>query len=160
MTEALDAATAALPPPWVRPPGAGWCAFELAVLDAAGRRFSLPVSHWLGPVRAPVLTYDAVLPFSTPAAVVPLAGLIRSLGITQVKVKVGKDLDTDVHRIRVLRSLLGSEADLRVDANCAWTAEQALVAIEALRRYRISAVEQPVAADDLAGPPAADGHVP
>ena len=148
---ALDAAAAALPASWVRPPGAGWCAFELAVLDAAGRLFGLPVSYWLGPVRTPVLTYDAVLPFSSSAAVVPLAGVIRSLGITQVKVKVGRDLDTDVSRIRLLRSLLGSEADLRVDANCAWTDEQALAAIEALRRYRISAVEQPVAADDLQG---------
>jgi L-alanine-DL-glutamate epimerase-like enolase superfamily enzyme/alpha-beta hydrolase superfamily lysophospholipase len=148
---ALDTAAAALPASWVRPPGAGWCAFELAVLDAAGHLFDLPVSHWLGPVRAPVLTYDAVVPFSTAAAVVPLAGLIRSLGITQVKVKVGRDLGADVNRVRVLRSLLGSEADLRVDANCAWTDEQALVAIEALRRYRISAVEQPVAADDIHG---------
>ena len=151
VTEVLDEAAAALPASWTRPPGAGWCAFELAVLDAAGHRFGLPVSHWLGPVRAPVLTYDAVLPFSSAAAVVTLAGLIRSLGITQVKVKVGKDLDTDVSRLRLLRSLLGSDADLRIDANCAWTDEQALVAIEALRRYRISAVEQPVSADDIQG---------
>jgi muconate cycloisomerase len=92
-----------------------------------------------------------VLPFSSGAAVVTLAGVIRSLGITQVKVKVGKDLDTDVSRVRTLRSLLGSDADLRIDANCAWTDEQALAAIEALRRYRISAVEQPVAADDIHG---------
>ena len=148
---ALDTAAAALPASWVRPPGAGWCAFELAVLDAAGHLFDLPVSHWLGPVRAPMLTYDAVVPFSSGAAIVPLAGVIRSLGINQVKVKVGRDLASDVSRIRMLRRLLGSEVDLRVDANCAWTVEQALTAIEALRRYRISAVEQPVAADDIHG---------
>ena len=148
---ALDTAAAALPASWVRPPGAGWCAFELAVFDAAGHLFGLPVSHWLGPVRAPVLTYDAVVPFSTAAGLVPLAGLIRSFGITRVKIKVGRDLASDVNRVRMLRSLLGSEADLRVDANCAWTDEQALSAIEALRRYRISAVEQPVAADDIDG---------
>ena len=148
---ALDAAAATLPVSWVRPPGAGWCAIELAVLDAAGHRFGLPVSHWLGPVRVSMLTYDAVVPFSPPAALVPLAALIRSLGITQVKVKVGRDLETDLKRIRRLRSLLGAETDLRVDANCAWTDEQALVAIEALRRYGISAVEQPVPADDIHG---------
>jgi muconate cycloisomerase len=149
----LDAVAAATgrPATVAEPPGAAWCALELAVLDAAGRRFGLPVSHWLGPVRAPVLTYDAVLPFSAPAAVVPLAMLIRGLGITQVKVKVGRDLDADVDRLRRLRRLLGSGTDLRVDANCAWTAEQALAAIEALRPYGVSAVEQPVAADDIAG---------
>lgn len=133
------------------PPGAAWCAVELALLDAAGRRFGLPVSTWLGPVRAPVLTYDAVLPFSATAAVVPLALAARSLGLTQVKLKVGRDLDDDVERLRLLRRVLGADADLRVDANGAWTADEALAAIERLRRHGISAVEQPVAAGDLAG---------
>ena len=133
------------------PPGAAWCAVELALLDAAGRWFDLPVSHWLGPVRAPTLTYDAVLPFSRSAAVVPLATLVRALGITQVKLKVGRDLDDDLDRLRLLRRILGADVDLRVDANCAWTAEQALGAIERMRRHRISVVEQPVAAGDVEG---------
>jgi muconate cycloisomerase len=137
--------------PPIGPPGAAWCAVELALLDAAGRRFGLPISNWLGPVRAPALTYDAVLPFSAKAAVVPLALIARGLGLTQVKLKVGRDLDDDVERLRLLRRVLGSDADLRVDANGAWTAEEALTAIERLRRYGISAVEQPVAAGDIAG---------
>ena len=102
-------------------------------------------------MRAPVLTYDAVLPFSATAAVAPLALAARSLGLTQVKLKVGRDLDDDVERLRLLRRVLGADADLRVDANGAWTAEEALTAIECLRRYDISAVEQPVAAGDLTG---------
>jgi len=133
------------------PRGAAWCALELAVLDAAGRRFGLPVTHWLGPVRAPLLAYDAVLPFSDTAAVVALAALVRALGIPQVKLKVGRDLDDDLARLGLLRRILGADVDLRVDANCAWTAEQALAAIERMRRYRISAVEQPVAAGDVDG---------
>jgi L-alanine-DL-glutamate epimerase-like enolase superfamily enzyme/alpha-beta hydrolase superfamily lysophospholipase len=149
--EMLEAVAATVETSSAGPPGAAWCAVELAILDAAGRRFGVPVSHWLGPVRAPVLTYDAVLPFSKSAAVVPLATLIRGLGITHVKLKVGRDLGGDVHRLRLLRNVLGAEADVRVDANCAWTVEQALLSIEALRRYGISAVEQPLAADDVAG---------
>jgi muconate cycloisomerase len=145
---ALDRVAATLP---AGPPGAAWCAVELAVLDAAGRFFDLPVSHWLGPVRAPVLTYDAVLPFSSTPALPPLALMIRALGLTNVKLKVGRDLDDDLHRLRLLRRLLGAGVDLRVDANCAWTAEEALTAIERMRPYGISVVEQPVAADDLEG---------
>jgi muconate cycloisomerase len=133
------------------PPGAAWCAVELAVLDAAGHRFDRPVSSWLGPVRAPELAYDAVLPFSNTAALVPLAGVVRALGISQLKLKVGRSLDDDLDRLRLLRRILGADVDLRVDANCAWTAEQALAAIEQMRRFGISLVEQPVAADDLAG---------
>jgi L-alanine-DL-glutamate epimerase-like enolase superfamily enzyme/alpha-beta hydrolase superfamily lysophospholipase len=147
----LEAAAMRAGDPQGGPPGAAWCAVELAMLDAAGRRFGLPVSAWLGPVRAPTLTYDAVLPFSATVAVVPLALAARSLGLTQVKLKVGLDLDDDVERLRLLRRVLGTDADLRVDANGAWTADEALRAIERLRRYGISAVEQPVAAGDLAG---------
>jgi muconate cycloisomerase len=133
------------------PPGAAWCALELAVLDAAGRWFGLPVSHWLGPLRSPTVTYDAVLPFSKTALLVPLAAAVRAAGITQVKLKVGGDLDDDVRRLGLLRRILGPDVDLRVDANCAWTADEALVAIERMRPYRISLVEQPVAADDIEG---------
>jgi muconate cycloisomerase len=137
--------------PQAGPPGAAWCAVELALLDAAGHRFGLPVSTWLGPVRAPTLTYDAVLPFSATAAVVPLALAARSLGLRQVKLKVGRDLEADVERLRLLRRVLGADADVRVDANGAWTVEEALTAIERLRRYGITAVEQPVAAGDIDG---------
>jgi muconate cycloisomerase len=73
------------------------------------------------------------------------------LGLRRVKVKVGVDLDEDLYRLRRLRRWLGSDVDLRVDANCAWTVEQALVAIDRMRRYRISVVEQPVAAHDVDG---------
>lgn len=147
----LEAVAAAAADPQGRPPGAAWCAVELAVLDAAGRRFGLPVSTWLGPRRASTLTYDAVLPFSAPAAVAPLALAARALGVRQVKLKVGRGLETDSRRLRVLRAALGPDADLRVDANGAWTVEEALRAIGRLRREGISAVEQPVAAGDIGG---------
>jgi len=133
------------------PPGAAWCAVELAVLDAAGRCFDRPVSAWLGPVRAPTLTYDAVLPLSTPAALVGCAAALRALHITRVKLKVGRHIDDDVARVRLLRRLLGPALDLRVDANCAWTADEALAAIARLRPFGVSLVEQPVAADDIDG---------
>ena len=131
--------------------GAAWCALELAVLDAAGHHLGTTVRHWLGELRRPVLEYDAVVPFTRPAVLGSLAVAIRLLGIRSVKLKVGRDLDEDVGRLRLLRRLLGSDADIRVDANCAWGVEEALRAIERLRPYRISLVEQPVSGDDLDG---------
>jgi L-Ala-D/L-Glu epimerase / N-acetyl-D-glutamate racemase len=127
------------------------CALELALLDAAGRHFGLSVSHWLGPDPSPFVHYDVVLPFSSPRNVGALAVAIRALGVRQVTAKVGGDSEKDLASLRVLRRLLGGRVDLRVDANCAWTADEALDAIARLRPYRISAVEQPVASDDLEG---------
>jgi L-alanine-DL-glutamate epimerase-like enolase superfamily enzyme len=127
------------------------CALELALLDAAGKSFGLPVAHWLGGSPAPKVRYDAVLPFSSPRKVGALALVIRALGVKQVKAKVGGDLEKEARALGVLRRVLGSGADIRVDANCAWSADEALAAIERLRAFRLSAVEQPVPGDDLEG---------
>jgi muconate cycloisomerase len=132
-------------------PGAAWCALELAMLDACGKAFDCSVQRWLGPVQAPVIYYDAVLPFVHTGALPILAVLIRLLHFRHVKVKVGSDLPRDLRALAVLRRILGREADIRVDANCAWTADNAAEAIARMRSFGISAVEQPVAADDLDG---------
>ena len=92
-----------------------------------------------------------MLPFSSPRKLVALARVIRAFGIRQVKVKVGDDLERELRSLELLRTVLGPDVDLRVDANCAWTADEALEAIERMRAYGISAVEQPVAGDDLDG---------
>lgn len=127
------------------------CALELAVLDAAGRHFGCSVQRWLGDRPAPVVAYDAVLPFSSPKKLVALALAIRALGVRQVKIKVGADLEKELRSLELLRRRLGRDADLRVDANCGWTVDEALVALERMRAFRIFAVEQPVPPDDLDG---------
>jgi muconate cycloisomerase len=127
------------------------CALELAWLDACGRRFGVSVQRWLDGEPAPHVCYDAVVPFSSRRKLMVVAAAIRALGLRHVKIKVGADLDEDVRTLTTLRRLLGPRADLRVDANCAWTADEALHALERLRAARISCVEQPVPAGDAAG---------
>ena len=92
-----------------------------------------------------------MLPFSSPKKLVALALLIRALGVRQVKIKVGADLEQELRSLELLRRRLGPGADLRVDANCGWTVDAALAALERMRAFRISAVEQPLPADDLDG---------
>ncbi len=128
------------------------CALELALLDAAGHAFGRPAADVLEAERAGVVHYDAVIPFTSPKKLVAIALAVRALGIRQVKVKVGDDPEHDDRTLRLLRRLLGRGVDVRVDANCAWTnAEQALRAIEQLRRRQISAVEQPLPGEDFEG---------
>lgn len=130
---------------------AAWCALELAILDAYGHHFGCSVSRWLGDQRADRVRYDAIVPFSG-KRLVPLLGLaVRALGFRNAKLKVGHDIEADLEKLRLLRRTLGPRADLRVDANCAWTADQALAAMMRLRSVGISSVEQPLAARDLNG---------
>jgi muconate cycloisomerase len=130
---------------------AAWCALELAVLDAYGKHFGYSVQRWLGSTPAPMVRYDAVIPFVRPRQLALIALAIRLLRFTQVKIKVGVDLAADLRSLRILRRVLGPDTDLRVDANCAWSADEALEAIGQMRRYRLSAIEQPVSAGDLDG---------
>lgn len=63
------------------------------------------------------------------------------------KIKVGTDRDIEI--IQALRA--HTDAPLRVDANAAWTKEEALEKINAMVPYGIELVEQPLAKDDWEG---------
>ena len=144
---AIDDAAPVVGPPLAN---SARCALELALLDACGKHFGQSVGAWLAPELAPVVTYDAVIPFTSPKKLTAIALVVRALGVRQVKIKVGDDLDRDLRSLRLLRRLLGSDTDLRVDANCAWpNADVALTSIAAMRTYRISAVEEPLPPHDL-----------
>lgn len=128
------------------------CALELALMDAYGRHSGRSVSAWLTTDPAESVRYDAVIPFSSPKKLAAIALAIRAFAITQVKVKVGDDLERDLAALALLRRMLGTEVDLRVDANCGWAnANEALAAIAALRRHGISSVEQPLPPADIDG---------
>jgi muconate cycloisomerase len=127
------------------------CALELAILDAFGHHFGRSVSYWLTQRPAERVRYDAIIPFGGVPQLALLGSVVRALGFGNAKLKVGHDVDRDVRKLEVLRRVLGPRIDIRVDANCAWSADEALAAIDRFKPYGISSVEQPLAADDVAG---------
>jgi L-Ala-D/L-Glu epimerase len=129
-------------------PGA-FCALETAFLDAAGHTFGQPLSGLMGSRAAASVTYSAVLPLSAGPQLTQFLELVRSLGLRYVKLKVGED--HDLATLSQARSVLGAEVDLRVDANGAWTAPEAIARIRDMTPFGLSAVEQPVAKDDVEG---------
>ena len=148
----IDDAAEVAASPGAEPEPAAWCALELAMLDAFGHHFDCSVSQWLGGrPPTPRVRYDFIVPFAGPRTLGIVGLLIRAAGFHQVKMKVGYDVEAAVRGLAILRRMVGDGVDLRVDANCAWTSHQALAAIARLRPFGISGVEQPVAADDVAG---------
>jgi len=63
------------------------------------------------------------------------------------KIKLGTD--DDLRIVRELRS--HTTATFRVDANCAWTAEQTIRFSGELKKLGVEFIEQPLAADDIEG---------
>lgn len=72
-------------------------------------------------------------------------------GFHSFKVKVGIDVERDVARFALARSLAGDDAFLGADANGGWTRMQAGQAIPQLAGLGARFIEQPVPAEDVDG---------
>jgi L-Ala-D/L-Glu epimerase len=134
-----------------QPRGASGCAMELALLDAACKAQGQRLVDWFGPIQNDNIRYGGVIPFGGKKAVLGMLLFYKLYGFKTVKLKVGKTLQEDEHLVAMARKIMGEEAVIRVDANCAWTADQTLRAVEAFRKYRVASYEQPVDPMDLEG---------
>src|SRR5262249_46026564 len=118
--------------------GALKAALDMALYDLVGKLLGQPVYRFLGlnPARTPVTSYTIAI--DTPEAMAAKARAAVDYPI--LKVKVG--MPDDLANLRAIREV--SRATLRVDANAAWTAKEAIRCIDALAEYDIEFVEQPV----------------
>jgi O-succinylbenzoate synthase len=110
-----------------------------AAIDFGWRTSSAPVLRENIPVNA---TLPAV-PLGEIAKVLSRFGECRT-----VKVKVaerGETLADDVARVRETRRLLGPAGRIRLDANGAWTLDEAEHAVRVLEQFDLEYVEQPCA---------------
>ncbi|MHC5906786.1 L-fuconate dehydratase [Streptomyces sp. S6] len=72
-------------------------------------------------------------------------------GFTQIKLKVGADLDDDVRRCRVARETVGPGIRIAVDANQRWDVEEAIRWTNALAPFDPYWIEEPTSPDDVLG---------
>jgi muconate cycloisomerase len=126
-------------------------AVDIALLDGLGKLEEKPVSFYLGPALNSRPAYSVSVPFLPVEQIRQLHSRFRHYPFTHIKVLLGGATSWNVERVALLRSLFGEGVDLRVEVNGKWTFEQAVANIEALKRHRISAVEQPLPARDIEG---------
>ncbi len=126
---------------------AALCAFETALLDLTGNSFGQSIPVMLGLGRERNAFYSAVIPLMPEEMTQHFLMRCFQLEIKSVKLKV-KGAET-VRSVALARELLGRDADLRVDANGAWTLSEAKEAMKLLADYDISSVEQPVPKKDF-----------
>jgi L-alanine-DL-glutamate epimerase-like enolase superfamily enzyme len=122
-------------------------AVDLAVWDIVGKALGVTCHKLLGGYArdvavAHMLSYDA------PAAMAGEAvEYAERFGVRAFKVKVGRDVETDVAATRAVREAL-PEAELYVDANRGWTYDEAVRAGPALIELGIRSIEEPVDVGD------------
>ncbi|WP_375599752.1 L-fuconate dehydratase [Devosia sp. Naph2] len=72
-------------------------------------------------------------------------------GFTHIKMKVGRDLDDDIRRLEIVRSIMGPDRYLMIDANQVWEVDQAIDWVNALKRFEPYFIEEPTSPDDVEG---------
>ncbi|MDQ8043234.1 MAG: mandelate racemase/muconate lactonizing enzyme family protein [Solirubrobacteraceae bacterium] len=142
-------------------------AIDLAFWDRGGRRSGQPVAELLasGPLDG-VAVHKTI--GGVPAArAAEIAREAAAVGFTAFKVKVGlrvvgetgcepatstgaADIDGDVARVLAVREAVGPEARIKVDANGAWSVDEAVEALGRLtaRPIAIRTAEEPVSGGD------------
>jgi L-fuconate dehydratase len=72
-------------------------------------------------------------------------------GWTDFKMKVGRNLADDVRRAGLIRSEIGWDRTLMMDANQVWDVDQAIVWMKELGRFKPLWIEEPTSPDDILG---------
>jgi L-Ala-D/L-Glu epimerase len=117
-------------------------AVDVALWDRAGRRQGRPVCELLTDHPAHAVDVNATIGAADRAGAASEAAAAVKAGYRCVKVKVG--VGDDGGRVAAVRAAAGPGVALRVDANGAWTVEQAIASIEALAPAGLELVEEPV----------------
>jgi L-alanine-DL-glutamate epimerase-like enolase superfamily enzyme len=127
-------------------------AVDCAVWDLKARLLGIPLVTLLGQVREGAIVYGSggFTSYSDNKLAEQLSGWVGQ-GIHSVKMKIGRDADRDIERVRVARHAIGPDAGLYVDGNGAYTAKQALSQAEKFAETGVCWFEEPVSSDDLSG---------
>jgi L-alanine-DL-glutamate epimerase-like enolase superfamily enzyme len=130
-------------------------AVDIALWDLLAKRAGLPLRNLLGGSLDTVSAYASggyYRPGDPCENVAAELERYRELGFTDFKLKFGGlPLREDLERVATARRTLGPDARLALDMNNGWrTLEQAMHALEALRRYDIWWIEEPFPPDDIA----------
>jgi L-fuconate dehydratase len=72
-------------------------------------------------------------------------------GWSHFKVKVGRDLQDDIRRVRIIREEIGPQRRLMVDANQVWDVDQAIAWMRELAQFEPWWIEEPTSPDDVLG---------
>lgn len=125
-------------------------AIDMACYDLAAKKMGVPLWRYLGG-SSPELVTDVTLGIDTPENMAAKAQEWADAGFTEIKVKLGEDIKTDLARMKAIRKQVGPDIILRIDANQGWDVKESIRIAKALEELDIDLIEQPVPHWDLEG---------
>jgi L-alanine-DL-glutamate epimerase-like enolase superfamily enzyme len=127
-------------------------AVDAALWDLRARLLKVPLCDLLGRARdrVPIYGSGGFTSYDRRQLETQLSGWAEA-GIPRVKMKVGRHPDDDPGRVAAAKAAIGPDVELFVDANGAYTVQQALRLAERFAEQDVRWFEEPVSSDDLAG---------
>jgi L-alanine-DL-glutamate epimerase-like enolase superfamily enzyme len=120
------------------------CALDQAAWDLYTKKKGKKLYEYLdlNPLRIPTTNFTIGID-----TIEKMCAKLREVNWPIYKIKLGTDQDLEI--VRELRK--NTNSIFRVDANCAWTVDQAISYSEELARLGVEFIEQPLAKDNLEG---------
>ncbi len=121
------------------------CASELALLDYLCRQYDRDIYEFIGknPIRNKLI-YGITLPILPQKIASELISLFKRMHISNLRVKLNRDVEYTKSVLDLVRGLLGDDFDIRVDANSSWDTKIAEEQLRVLREFKIKRVEDPL----------------
>ena len=130
-------------------------ALQVALWDLSAKQAGLPLHAFLGSRRSRVRAYASGLDFHlSDSEFEAFFAHADAIGYRAFKIKVGHpDFERDLSRLQLLAKTVRPGAQFMIDANEAWSAKEASVMLEAIRRsgFDLLWVEDPILRNDFQG---------
>lgn len=125
-------------------------ALDMALVSLMAEEKNMNLASYFGTKDFQPIQTDITISLNEPMKMLQDAKEAISNGMSILKVKLGADIS---HSISVSQLLLKElpEAILLIDANQAWSREDALFYVDAMKDSTIELIEQPVVAEDIEG---------
>jgi L-alanine-DL-glutamate epimerase-like enolase superfamily enzyme len=127
-------------------------ALDVACWDLKAKLLRVPLAKLLGMARQKIPAYGSggFTSLSEAELQRQLGGWVEQ-GFSMVKMKVGRDPERDLDRVRSARKAIGRSAGLFVDANGAYDRKQALAFADRFAELGVTWFEEPVVRTDVPG---------
>lgn len=125
-------------------------AIDIACFDVTGKKLGVPVYQLIGGRYHEKFPVTHVLSIGEPEKMAKQAAERVEMGYRSFKMKVGRDVKSDVARIQAVRERVGDDIAIRVDVNQGWkNSANTMQALTALQSAGLDWLEQPVVANDI-----------
>jgi len=123
-------------------------ALDMAFVSLIAQSKGLPLYRYFGAEKPITLYTDITISLKEAEAMLADAKAAFDEDMKILKVKLGKDIKHSIDVIQKISRELPN-AEILVDANQAWSLDDSLAFVNAVKDLKIELIEQPVIADDL-----------